>query len=333
MAFCSHTLTAAEKHYAQIEKECLASDWTCEKLSQYLCGLESFKVLTDHKLLVPLINQKNLDEIPICCQWLLIRMMRFNPVAVYTPGKSLLIANTLSRRPLANSEQSDLEEEVEAYIAGVEEHLPASPQKLHQIADATKADEELQSMLKNVQQGWPKHIKAVPVNMQAYFSQQGFLSESAGLLLHGPRIVIPFKMRDEVLACIHVGHQGLSKCRERARLSVWWPGISSDLKHKVNQCQLCQINKPTQRKEPLLVTNLHPGLWRHLGVYICEAGGHHYLVVVDYYSRFIEITHLVDMTSRRIIGKLKSMFARFGIPERLCSDNARQLNLRHISRV
>ncbi len=77
-------------------------------------------------------------------------MMRFNPVAVYTPGKSLLIADTLSRRPLANSEQSDLEEEVEAYIAGVEEHLPASPQKLHQIADAMKADEKLQSMLKNV---------------------------------------------------------------------------------------------------------------------------------------------------------------------------------------
>ncbi len=150
--------------------------------------------------------------------------------------------------------------------------------------------------------------------MQAYFSQQGFLSESAGLLLHEPRIVIPFKMRDEVLSCIHVGHQGLSKCRERARLSVWWPGISSDLKHKVNQCQLCQINKPTQHKEPLLVTNLHPGPWRHLGVYICEAGGHHYLVVVDYYSRIIEITHLVDMTSRRMIGKLKSLFARFGIP-------------------
>ncbi|XP_016139457.1 uncharacterized protein K02A2.6-like [Sinocyclocheilus grahami] len=324
VAFCSHTLTAAEKRYAQIEKECLASVWTCEKLSQYLCSLESFKVLTDHKPLVPLINQKTLDEVPIRCQRLLIRMMRFNPVAVYTPGKSLLIVDTLSRHPLANSEQSDLEEEVEAYVAGVEEHLPASPQKLHQIADAMKADEELQSVLKNVQQGWPKHIKAVPVNLRAYFSQQGFLSESAGLLLHGSRIVIPIKMRDEVLARIHEGHQGLSKCRERACLSVWWPGISSDLKRNANQCQLCQNNKPTQCKEPLLVTKLPPGPWRHLGVDLCEAGSHQYLVVVDYYSRFIEIAHLVNMTSRRVIGKLKSMFARFGIPERLCSDNARQ---------
>lgn len=91
--------------------------------------------------------------------------MRFNPVAVYTPGKSLLIADTLSRYPLANSEPSDLEEEIGAYIAGVEKHLPASFQKLQQIADATKADEELQSVLKYVRQGWPKHVKAVPVDL------------------------------------------------------------------------------------------------------------------------------------------------------------------------
>lgn len=166
-------------------------------------------------------------------------------------------------------------------------------------------------MLKNVQQGWPKHIKVVPVNLQTYFSQLWFLNESARLLLHGSRIVIPIKMRDEVLACIHEGHQGLSKCRKRAHLSVWWPGISSDLKHKVNQCQ---INTLTQRKELLLVTKLPPGPWRHLGVDLCEAGGHQYLVVLDYYSRFIDKAHFVDMTSRRVTGKLKSMFAHFGIP-------------------
>lgn len=61
VTFCSYRLTSAEKHYAQIEKECLALVWTCEKLSRYLFGLESFKVLTDHK---PLINQKNLEKSP-----------------------------------------------------------------------------------------------------------------------------------------------------------------------------------------------------------------------------------------------------------------------------
>lgn len=53
-------------------------------------------------------------------------MMRFNPVAVYTQGNSLFIAEMLFRHPLADSEQSDLKEEVEAYIDGVEGHLAAS---------------------------------------------------------------------------------------------------------------------------------------------------------------------------------------------------------------
>ena len=174
VAYCSRTLTGAEKHYAQKEKECLVSVWTCEKLSRYLYGLESFKVLTDHKPLVPLINQKTLDEVPIRCQRLLIRMMRFNPLAVYTPGKSLLIADTLSRHPLAETEQSDLDEEVEVYIASVEEHLPT-------------------------------HFKMLPLHLRAYFSQQGLLSESNGILLHGTRIVVPAKMREDILEHIHEG--------------------------------------------------------------------------------------------------------------------------------
>ena len=105
VAFCSRTLT--EVKYAQIDKECLAAVWTCERLSRCQIGLSTFKFLTGCKPLVLLINQRDLYKIALRCQRFLLRLMRFNPLAQHVPGRQMVVAGTLSRSPLKFEEERD----------------------------------------------------------------------------------------------------------------------------------------------------------------------------------------------------------------------------------
>jgi len=96
VAFCSRTLTEAERQDAQIEKECLAAVWACEQFELYLVGRETFTLCADHNPLVPRVNTKDLSETPLRCQRMLMRLMRFKPKAIHTPGKDMIVTDTLS---------------------------------------------------------------------------------------------------------------------------------------------------------------------------------------------------------------------------------------------
>lgn len=199
VAFCSRRLTEPETRYAQIEKECLACVWACEEFEKYLCGLEDFKLVTDHKPLVPLINNRSLDNVPVRCQRLLMRLMRFKPIAEYAPGKTL-VADTLSRAPQTSiTEETTTHTDVDCYVASVLHGIPATPSRMDCIRAATAADGELQAVIKLIRAGWPQHISHIPVEAREYMAAKAKLSEYKGLVIKGRRIVVPRVVRKEIL--------------------------------------------------------------------------------------------------------------------------------------
>lgn len=102
---------------------------------------------------------------------------------------------------------------------------------------------------KFIKQGWPEHVRNVPECVRDFCAVKYALSISQGLITLGKRICIPRELTRDVLERIYEGHQGLTKCRERANVSVWWPGISLEIKNRVEMCTFCRENRKTQKRK------------------------------------------------------------------------------------
>ena len=165
---------------------------------------------------------------------------------------------------------------------------------------------------------------------QLYYSARVHLSIHDGLITYDDRLIIPHCLRADVLQKIHEGHQGITKCRERAHQSVWWPKIGEEIVQIVQQCAHCQKYKPTTAKEPMVPTVLPDRPWQMLDVDLLDFNGQQYMVVVDYYSRYIELIYLDDTITHTVTTKLKCIFTRFGIPR---SSSVRQRTTVQFERI
>lgn len=321
IAYVSRSLSAAEKNYANIEREALALTWSCERLKDFITGM-SFSIETDHKPLVPLFTSKNFDEMSPRLQRFRMRMMRYSYKIFYSPGKDLVIADTLSRKPLPCEETSELEEEMSAYIHLVNSNIPITDTYLAKIIEEQNQDPICTALVEYTTKGWPSKNKVVP-KLQAYWSVKDELSINDNLLMRGTRLLIPESLQKQVLEKIHEGHQGITKCRARAREAVWWPGISTQIEFAVRSCPQC-VQHSNNSHEPMIASEFPSRAWQIVAMDLFKLEQQWYLVVTDYYSRYFEIAELSSLKSRAIINHCKSIFSRHGIPETVRSDNGPQ---------
>ena len=246
-------MSETKRRYAQIEKEALAITWACEKFSTYVLG-KRFSIETNHKPLVPLLGSKHLDSLPPRVLRFRLRLPRFDYAIEHVPGKYLYTAGTLSRAPLSFSDDDPTqgvlaELAMEACVA----HIPAGQSRLSEYEKAQNSDPLRSLVIKYCRTGWPG--KKVDEALTPYWEAQGDLTLHGNLLLYRTRIVVPASMHRETLTKLHEAHQGIERCRQRIRISVWWLGVSKEMEEFVRNSPHC-AKESSPRKEPLLQTSL-----------------------------------------------------------------------------
>lgn len=312
--YASKTLTATEKKYAQTEREALALVWGCEKFYHYLYG-KSFYLITDHKPLVVIFGDR-IKPSPRIERWKL-RLMSFDYKIMYRPGKGS-IADPLSRlcQTVPNNGPS-FDEETERIIRFITEDTCPIALSLQEIEQATCNDEELQELIK-----WlPYPSRRWPKTLLRYKKLASCLTTDQKVIMKDQKLVIPRTLQKRTLSLGHDPHLGISSMKRRLRTKVWWSGMDTMIESFVTSCSGCVLVSIPDA-QPLTRTELPERPWIKLAMDFMEIpGGHHLLVVTDYFSRYFEVVIQNSMTAKLTITKLREVFARFGYPEEIVCDN------------
>nr|XP_037290929.1 uncharacterized protein K02A2.6-like [Rhipicephalus microplus] len=321
VAFYSRTLSSAERNYAQIDKEALAVVAGVKKFHDYLFG-RPFQIQTDHKPLLGLFTSDR--QTP---QMLSLRMLRwsiflngYQHTLLHRAGRHLGHADGLSRLPLQHQCHDDPSP---AEVVMLLDALPEPPLHAADIPTHCAKDRTLSRVLNWVWKGWPRG--SMGPEFSAFTSRQHELTAHKGCLLWSDRVVIPQKLRFRVLEALHSGHPGIIRMKALARSYVWWPGMDAAIEEWVRCCSSCQETRPELPRAPVHPWEASRNPWSRLHMdFAGPFQGQTFLIVVDSYSKWLEVIPTSSMTSQTVISALRKLFATHGLPDIIVSDNGAQ---------
>ena len=329
VAFASSSLTPTEQNYAQIEKECLAIVEGFEKFDQYLFGHPHVVVHSDHKPLET-IFKKPLIKAPKRLQRMLLRLQRYDFTVEHRRGISLYLADTLSRAPLQGPAATKMKDQ-NVFRLRLETTAPTdagiipSSSALELISTAAAADGTMQALLGMVRHGWPEIKDDIAPNVRAYWNFRADLVCDGDFLYKGSRLVVPEAAQPALIKRIHRAHRGPEACISYAKGLLFWPSMGRDITNHCEQCSTCLAHKAaTAPRQPMLSLPLPQRPWQYVSQDLFTLEGKSYLITVDHFSDFYEVDLLLDTLSRSIVTATKAHFARYGLPERVHTDNGPQ---------
>ena len=341
----------AESRYAPVEGEALAVVYALDKARYFVLGCTDLIVAVDHKPLLKLFGDRSLEDIPNSrLRNLKEKTLRYRFRMIHIPGVKHHVADGLSRHPVDPAETIELQDDIatiptfnalphqrpmrDTQMCSDPSDIEAGTHALalttfnaspftsvtwELVRTATASDEILNTLLAFIENGFPEQISETPQALHAYHQFRDHLNSVDGVILYDDRVLVPPSLQQNVLSTLHAAHQGTSGMIARAEMSVFWPGITKDIKDIREGCYHCNRNAPSNPSPPPTPPMLPEYPFQCICADYFSFRGTSYLVIVDRYSNWPIVERLSDGATG-LVSSLKRTFATFGIPEELASD-------------
>lgn len=140
-----------------------------------------------------------------------------------------------------------------------------------------------------VSKGWPQNKNKISGLVPQYWKHKDEITIRYKLLWMNVRVMIPKILRRNILYNLHTCHLGYKKCLLRAKELYYWPEPKNQLRNLINNYQTCLRYRKNNTKQPLRSHEIPNDSWLKVGVYLYYFNKTNYLLVIDYYSKFIEV--------------------------------------------
>jgi transposase InsO family protein len=143
-------------------------------------------------------------------------------------------------------------------------------------------------------------------------------------VINATQIVVPMKLRHQILKQLHEPHAGINRTRAMARKHFFWPGLSTDIAAMINNWDKGQFLRALQAAEPLQCQPQPAEPMQSVSMDLYEVKGRHFLVVCDRYSYFCWTAQLHTQKSSTVIKIIDTWFQGVGYPQYIFSDSGPQ---------
>ena len=295
----------------------MATIWGMEKFHYFLYGKE-FTLETDQKPLV-LIYRKHMVEISPRIQRLVVRNFPYQPFNMqYGKGVEIPLADALSRVTPLPMEEDGIQQPI-ITVNLVTANIPYSSNELDIIREETRKAPTIKILMHCISTGWPCECRRLPQELHPYWNFREDLSVKDGIVTKSSRILIPSTLRQNAMEQIHDGHQGVEKCMLKEGKACFGLELVM-IWEAVERCGICQLT--SRAVKPVgNVSKVPPHTWHTLGTNLFYWNKMDYLMVGDYFSKYLLVRKIPNTSTHSVIKELGMIFTEFGCPFALKSDN------------